>query len=159
MIADEEIHRHIDPGSTGCIAMIPEEGDIELYPLEKDTLLTMCQAWCMDDCFCVLEHVTSSPQMGVTSAFTFAEGFGFVQGVLAGFFISTQLVKPQVWKKFFGCICGKDVSPKDKKQKDYEVASRLFPTVDFRRTPRCKTIWFDAADAILLAEYGRRMYK
>ena len=137
--------------------MIPEEGDIEIYPLEKDTLLTMCQAWCMDDCFCVLEHVTSSPQMGVTSSFTFAEGFGFVQGVLAAFFIPTQLVKPQVWKKHFGCILGKDATTKEKKEKDLQVARRLFPHYDFRRTPRCKTPWYDAADAVLLAEYGRRL--
>ena len=146
-----------DPGCNGAIVMIPEEGDIEIYPLEKDTLLTMCQAWCMDDCFCVLEHVTSSPQMGVTSSFTFAEGFGFVQGVLAAFFIPTQLVKPQVWKKHYGCILGKDASTKEKKMRDYEVAHRLFPKVDFRRTERCKTIWFDAVDALLLAEYGRRL--
>lgn len=149
----------VDPGSTGCVAMITEDGEIELYPLETDTFPLLCQRWCMDDCFCILEHVTSSPQMGVTSAFTFGEGFGYVKGVLAGFFISTQLVKPQVWKKSFGCMLSRNATTKEKKQKDYEVASRLFPTVDFHRTPRCKTIWFDAADAILLAEYGRRMYK
>ena len=35
----------VDPGSTGSIAMIPEEGDIEIYPLENDILKQMCQAW------------------------------------------------------------------------------------------------------------------
>lgn len=149
----------IDPGANGSIAMIPEEGEIELCPLDKDLLRIRCNLWCMDECFCILEHVTSSPQMGVASAFSFGENFGFIQGMLEAFYMPYELVKPQKWKKAMSCLLGRDATPKQKKERDLEVAKRLFPQVSFRRTPRCKTDWYDAADAILLAEYGRRLYK
>ena len=136
--------------------MIPEDGEIEIYELTEDSLLETARAWCFDECVCAVEDVASSPQMGVKSAFSFGQGFGFIQGVLRANAMSYELVRPVKWKKVFSCQLGKDATTKEKKEKDYTVAKRLFPNVDFRRTPKCRTPWYDAADAVLLAEYARR---
>lgn len=137
--------------------MISEDGDVELYELTNENLKQKCREWNSDDCICCLEHVGSSPQMGVTSAFNFGDGFGQVKGILEALEIPYELVHPIKWKKLFSCTLGKSATTKEKKEKDLEVARRLFPHVDFKRTAKCKSPWYDAADAILLAEYGRRM--
>ena len=129
---------------------------MELYELDNDTLKQKCRDWQFDDCTCCLEDVSSSPQMGVKSAFSFGHSSGYIKGVLESHFIPYQLIRPATWKKEFGCNLSKSVPQKDKKAKDVEVCKRLFPTVSLRKTPRCKTDWPDAADAILMAEYARR---
>lgn len=50
----------------------------------------------------VLEDVTSSPQMGATSAFRFGQGYGAVQGVIAACGYRMELVRPAKWKKAMG---------------------------------------------------------
>ena len=137
--------------------MIPETGDIEIYELTDDNLIAKCKEWQDDECICAVEDVSSSPQMGVKSAFSFGENFGFIKGVLRANAIPHELVRPIKWKKAFSCQLGKDATTKEKKEKDYTVAKMLFPDVDFRRTPKCKTPWYDAADALLIAEYIRRI--
>lgn len=52
----------------------------------------------------VIEEVTSSPQMGVTSAFAFGELFGAVRALVAAFGIPVMRVRPQVWKSHFGLL-------------------------------------------------------
>lgn len=44
-----------------------------------------------------LEKVHSSPQMGVTSAFTFGENFGFWRGILKSWRCPYHLVRPSDW--------------------------------------------------------------
>jgi crossover junction endodeoxyribonuclease RuvC len=45
-----------------------------------------------------VEHVSSSPQMGVSSAFTFGRTYGEILGVLSAHFIPTTFVTPPMWK-------------------------------------------------------------
>lgn len=42
--------------------------------------------------------------MGVTSAFTFGKGYGFLLGMLAASGLSYELVTPQVWERKLGCL-------------------------------------------------------
>jgi Holliday junction resolvasome RuvABC endonuclease subunit len=46
-----------------------------------------------------LEHVSSSPQMGVTSAFTFGEGFGVLEAAVIAVGHRLHLVRPAAWKR------------------------------------------------------------
>lgn len=148
----------VDPGSEGAIAMIPEEGEIEIYELNRDNLLMVCRDWQWDECLCCVEDVASSPQMGVKSAFTFGHGSGFIEGVLSAMSMPYSLIKPAKWKTEFGCKLGKQASTKEKKARDIEVCKRLYPTVSLKRTPRCKTDSDGFADALLLATYAKRKF-
>lgn len=146
----------IDPGSNGAIAMIDEGGNVELYDLTDDTLITLCRNWLEDECICCVESVASSPQMGVRSVFTFGEGFGKIEMALMCFGIPFELVKPQKWKSEFGCNIAKSATTVQKKAKDIEVCKRLYPNVSLKRTDRCKTDSDGFADALLLATYAKR---
>ncbi len=98
--------------------------------------------------FCVVEHVNAMPGQGVTSCFSFGQNFGFILGLLTAFRIPYELVRPQRWKKEFGCTSDKNTS--------IAVAQRLFPGVDLRRTPKCTKPHDGISEALLLAEWGRR---
>ena len=51
-----------------------------------------------DECFAYLERVGATPQMGVTSAFTFGRGYGFLHGCLASLGIPYEEVLPNRWQ-------------------------------------------------------------
>ena len=99
--------------------------------------------------FCVVEHVNAMPGQGVTSCFSFGQNFGFILGLLTAFRIPYELVRPQRWKREFSCTSDKNTS--------IEVAKRLFPGVDLRRTPKCTKPHDGTCEALLMAEYARRI--
>lgn len=148
----------IDPGSKGSFAMIPAEGEIEIYPLEHDVLISKCREWQNDECVCCLEKVGVMPGQGIVSSGNFMKGVGYVQGVLESLNIPYQEILPSTWKKEFGCNLGKSVSYKDKKQADVDACRKLYPQITLRRTGRSKTDWSDAADALLMATYAKRKF-
>jgi len=98
--------------------------------------------------FCVVEHVNAMPGQGVTSCFSFGQNFGFILGLLTAFHIPYELVRPQKWKKEFSCTSDKNTS--------IEVAQRMFPGVDLRRTPKCQKPHDGICEALLMAEWGKR---
>lgn len=53
-----------------------------------------------------VERVGASPQMGVSSAFSFGQGYGLIHGVLTAFGVQTIAVEASVWKRRAGL--GKD---------------------------------------------------
>lgn len=95
----------------------------------------------------VMETVSSSPEMGVVSAFRFGEGFGILRGVLAG--LGAPYPKnayPNVWKSALSLTSNKDRSA--------ELAIKLFPewAPFFLKEKRDAGV----AEAALLAYYGTR---
>ena len=143
-----KVYLGIDPGKKGGIAVITEEGEIEAFPLDERVLHMQIQSLAFDDCVCCLEKVHAMPGQGVTSMFTFGEGYGFIRGMLAAYNIPYQEIQPQKWKKEFG-LSGEKAS-------SIEVAHRLFPTVSLKATERCRTDHDGMAEALLMAEYARR---
>lgn len=99
--------------------------------------------------FCVVEHVGAMPGQGVSSCFSFGRNFGFILGLLTAFRIPYELVRPQKWKREFSCTSDKNTS--------IEVAQRLYPGVDLRRTPKCVKPHDGICEALLMACYGQRM--
>ena len=100
--------------------------------------------------FCVLEKVHSMPGQGVSSSFSFGEGYGMWQGILATLGIPYELVTPQAWKKEM--MAGMGIKEKGASR---VRALELFPQMT-NILSRVKD--HGRADAILIAAYGRRRH-
>jgi crossover junction endodeoxyribonuclease RuvC len=97
-----------------------------------------------------LESVHSMPKQGVASSFTFGEGLGIWKGIIAARGFSLELPSPQRWKKAMMADMGKD------KDASRLKAIQLFPSM----APLLSRKKDDGrAEALLLAEYGRRLRK
>lgn len=100
--------------------------------------------------FCIVEQAQPMPKQGVKGVFTYGVGYGKILAVLEVLQIPFQTVSPVIWKKEFSLI------KKDKKA-SVKVAQQLFPKIEFY-TPRGRML-DGRAEALLLAEYGRRKYE
>ena len=149
------IYIGIDPGKNGGIACIGDgKNNSEAYPYSDDVLINslglVCTKCWQNDVIYYLANVDAMPKQGVSSTFNFGMNFGFIQGVLRAYGIPYELVTPQKWKKEFSCTSDKNTS--------IEVCKRLFPNVNLKATDRCKKDHDGMAEALLIAEYGRRHY-
>lgn len=135
----------IDPGVSGGIAFIWDRGyhavKMPETPQELAHLLRS-EAGDGNPRWAYVERVASSPKMGVVSAFTFGRGYGTILGVLAALQIPYDLVTPTVWQKAMGCLTRGDKNVSKGK------AAAMFPTLKVTHA---------LADALLIAEYARRM--
>ena len=142
----------IDPGKSGALATIEtlDAGNYAVNVLPFDEALYRERLRSFDGCkaVAVVERVGAMPKQGVTSMFNFGVNFGFIQGLLAACGIPFELVTPARWKKEFGVTADKNTS--------IEVAHRLFPDVDLRRTKLCRKPDDGVAEALLMAEFARR---
>ena len=91
-----------------------------------------------------LEHVTAMPGQGVTSMFRFGQNLGQWQGMLGGFGIRTELVRPQTWKASLKLTRSKTTS--------LEMARELWPE-NAEESFRLKK-HDGMAEAALIAKYG-----
>lgn len=151
-----DIYIGIDPGVNGGIAALSAGGTVlEVWKMPGsvsdlvDVLLSLRERTYTegDRVFAYLEKVHSGAfraqgaRMGVKSAFTFGQGLGRLEGVLAGVRIPYEDVLPARWQKSLGCLTHGD------KKVSYRHAQKLFPQVK---------VTYAIADALLIAEYGRR---
>lgn len=142
----------IDPGKSGGIAYIDTQDNISgTMPYSDTALIDLCRDASHDwgkEVVCCLEKVGAMPGQGVTSMFNFGQSYGYIRGVLESFGIPYQEITPQKWKKAFGL--------NSDKSKSVEVCRRLFPSADL--TPgKCKKPQDGLAEALLMAEYARRL--
>jgi hypothetical protein len=137
----------IDPGANGAIAWIDERGKscVEKMP---DTLQDLWELILdirrfepNEPCKAYLEAVSSSPQMGVVSSFSFGRGYGNLEMALTAAGIPFERVRPQVWQKALNCLT------KGSKNVTKQRAQELFPNI------KCTHA---VSDALLIAEYGKR---
>jgi crossover junction endodeoxyribonuclease RuvC len=97
-------------------------------------------------CICFMEKVgpargRDGRKQGVSSTFKFGVAYGFVRGVVVALKIPFHEVSPQKWQKAMGCMTRGD------KNVSKAAAQRLFPALKITHA---------VADALLIAEYGRR---
>lgn len=98
----------------------------------------------------ILENVHSMPKQGVASSFSFGQGLGMWQGIIAALGLPLEMPSPQRWKKEIMADQGKEKSAARFK------AIQLFPSL----AAQFSRVKDDGrAEAILLAEYGRRLRK
>lgn len=142
----------IDPGKTGAIAVMDDDGILclEQFNVDKyvDVLSYVGQSTSAKDIKVCLEKVGAMPGQGVVSMFNFGHNLGVIEGILSALRIPYQLVPPQTWKKEFSLT--------GDKAKSIEVCKKLFPWVDLRATERSRKPSDGLAEALLMAEYARR---
>lgn len=139
----------IDPGRGGAIAVIREDGSIATSVFNESAYRSVILSLAYNS-LAIVEDVHAMPKQGVTSMFNFGYNKGWIMGALFSCGVSAQLVSPQKWKRAFGLD--------NDKQKSIACASRLFPDANLFATPRCKKPHDGICEALLMAEYGRRMY-
>lgn len=150
----------IDPGFTGAIAIlkvIDGRADVKAVfdmPLREVNARPLVDAVKLTKIldvgarFVVIEQAQASPQMGVTSAFRYGEGYGTVCGVCAALGIRVIPAVPAVWKKHMQLDYHKDKS-RAKAQKMFPHQSVLFiQKKDHGR-----------AEASLLAAFGFKNFR
>ena len=134
----------LDPGKSGGIAWIMDgKPCVEKMPDTIQDLWDLIQDISMPtNCRAFIEQVGPMPKQGVTSCFTFGNGFGHLEMALTGNRIPFERVRPQVWQKSLGCLTKGDKNVSKRK------AQELFPELKVTHA---------TADSILIAEYGRRL--
>lgn len=144
------IYLGIDPGKSGAIGVQWDDGfPPNAIALSKTPVDVIEQLRDVADVgyvasIAIIEKVHSSPQMGVKSAFTFGQSYGWLLGVLDALRIPYEFVTPQKWQKAMGCLTGGD------KNVSKAAAQRLWPNLKITHAN---------ADALLIAEYCRRTHK
>lgn len=152
------IYIGIDPGITGAVAIIDGQ-EIEFHdtPVIRAEGKSRIDSLRCAEILCdlslirgtvIIERVHAMPKQGVTSMFTFGYGAGIWEGILAALKIRYQFATPQAWKKIM-------MAGEPKGQDSRLVARRLYPVQCEEALSRKKD--HGRADALLLAEYGRRM--
>lgn len=135
----------VDPGASGSIVCLVdgESSWIKLDSTERD-IWTALQTWDAEHVldFAFIERVHSMPKQGVSSSFKFGQSYGFLRGLLIASGIPFEEVTPQAWQKAMGCQSRGD------KNVTKARAQQLFPGVKITHAN---------ADALLIAEYGRRV--
>lgn len=100
-----------------------------------------------------VERAHPMPKQGASSGFNFGVTYGLICGIVVGLGIPYTVVSAVTWQKVM--LAGTPGT--DTKQRSIMAACRLFPTLDLRATERCRKLHDGMADALLIAEYGRRM--
>lgn len=160
----KNVYIGIDPGSVGCAVALDREGKfLSMIRFNSAThadiakFLREIVFHADGNVFCLLEQVGIMPGEGVSSAFTFGKNVGLIEGMLTALDIPYETKIPRTWQKLFGIQprfkpkkgeSGVEESKTEFKRRVRGYAERLFPDVKMTN---------DIADALLIAEAGRRM--
>lgn len=136
----------VDPGVSGSSVAILPSG--EIATLRHDATERDIADWFAEigkqEVFAMLEQVSAMPKQGVVSMFKFGQSFGLLRGLLIAGRVPFEMVTPVKWQSALKCRTGGNKNVTKAK------AQELFP--HHKWTHR-------TADAVLLAEYGRRLGK
>lgn len=140
----------IDPGKSGGIAVLSDEWQLVMPMPETEADIKEVIKQELDSAKekeqflrCYLEAVHAMPGQGVVSMFKFGMNYGIIRGILSALGISFETVSPAKWQRALGCLSKGDKNVTKRK------AQELFPLLK---------ITHKTADALLIAEYGRRMF-
>ena len=143
----------IDPGKSGGLAIIStghvlaKKGSVARVEKFGDKTLTdLYELFRNIDlvytAFCFIENVHAMPKQGVTSCFNFGKQYGGLLMLLTCFRIPFEKITPVRWQRALGCLSGGDKNVTKSK------AQELFPDLKITHA---------IADALLIAEFGRRV--
>jgi hypothetical protein len=155
----------IDPGLNGGLAFLRGQNDFLLIsmPLMPDRRVNGKQisfdlrrhSIVSERVIVVIEKSQSIRGQGITSAFNYGLNYGILLCCLQNSGLSFQEISPQKWKREFNLM-------KKEKEDSVSTAIQLFPAcVDqvrrLNKRDSGKSVIVDGlAEALLLAEYGRR---
>lgn len=104
---------------------------------------------------CFLEKVGAMPGQGVVSMFNFGRTFGVTESLLVANRIPYTLVHPATWsKEIHGKLAGNDPKIKSK-----AIIQDLYPHENLLASPRSKIPHLGLVDALLISEYGLRVFE
>lgn len=142
----------IDPGAHGGIAVLSDDGsvvEVAKMPTTPMDLLDFLSKY-KDDSFCILERVGGMPGNGGSAMFNFGKGYGHLQMALLALGIPTNDVTPNKWEKSFQLGSSGKYGKTEWKNRLKAKAQQLFPSLG-------RKITLATCDALLIAEYGRRL--
>jgi len=133
----------IDPGWSGGIAYIGKLGVVakSFTGQTEYDIWQMIVEHCHRDVICYMEKVHSMPAQGVASSFKFGHNYGFVRACVMSTLTPIIDVSPMKWQGALGCLT------KGNKNVTKARAQQWFPKMK---------VTHGIADALLIAEYGRR---
>lgn len=168
------IYIGIDVGKKGAIAFIADEIVVVSQPLtgkEPDEVMMRTHLqWALSEsistphAFIEQSRAMVRPRVnpktgkteilaqGARSAFNFGALYGLWRGMLVALKIPYEIVPPKTWQLLM--LAGENKS--DVKAASIRVAQRRWPGVSLLPTPRCRKPSDGMADALNIAEYGRR---
>lgn len=138
----------IDPGQSGALAVLEIKGEDEIYTLpfknetDRDIITTLINIKKSTQPKCYIENVHTMPKQGIVSAGKFMKNFGLLIGALYAIGFVFEFVAPQVWQRSLKCLS------KGNKNVTKTKAQQLFPGIKVTHA---------IADALLIAEYGKRI--
>jgi crossover junction endodeoxyribonuclease RuvC len=160
----------IDPGLSGAIALVDSRGEIlqiQTTPTVvikkgkgnrtiyvESSMVSILEA-CRTSGNLVmtgLENVHAMPGQGVTSMFSMGQGFGLWLGIISALRMPYTRIEPMTWKKIMG------IPSKSDKRESVVRALQLFPHANLMKTERSRVECDGKADALLIAEYIRRIH-
>lgn len=172
----------IDPGKSGAVAALKEDGAVDLCTLipiagnyiDAATLSDIIYeryAYC--NVVACLEKVSAMPGQGVSSTFNFGVSYGIIMGVLSSMTIPYYLVTPQAWRKDVLVGLPKQAKVKGQKKTDAERSQdrqvikqatidycrRAWPELSLLASPRSKKPHDGMADALCIAKYALNHYR
>lgn len=166
----------IDPGCEGFIAVMRADGERDFLPVKGCTYGGIAdflrELRSSGDVFCCMEDVHAVFGSAAGATFEFGRINGLLEGILVALCIPYQKVPPKTWQNAVWTHSDKvyvsrerkvrggevrSVSSVDTKRTSMNAAVRLFPDVDFRKSPRSRNLDDNKCDAMLVCEYGRRM--
>ena len=140
----------VDVGANGALAFLGE-GVTFVHPT-PDTrmdLVVLLEEYRPSISHAYVERARSSPQMGVTSAFSFGMSYERILATLTALRIQFSEVLPYTWQRGFMLkkSPGLGMSPTEKKRDHKRMAQEVFPKIK---------VTLQNCDALLIAEWGRR---
>lgn len=164
----------IDVGLDGYLAILGPKGYVRLEPApvvdtgkggrrryDLQAIVTLlCELGPVRErCFCMVEKQQPIPRQGSVPNFAVGFGLGIWLTALTAAKVPYDQVLSSVWKRRMGLIGQggtKAERRKDSKRRSIEKAQSMFPAVNLLPTARSRVPSSDMAEALLLAEYGRR---
>lgn len=135
----------IDPGYSGAAVALNRRGRpvhiVRFDQTERD-VIDAFEEIAASECFCMLEKVGAMPKDARKAAFKFGQSNGFIRCLLTAYRIPFETVGAGAWQQKMKC------RSKGDKNITKAAAQQLFPDT--------KVIHANA-DALLIAEYGRRL--
>ena len=164
----------IDPGMSGAVSIIGNNGT-EIYPMPltvtQDDIDSVTinrilrETEARGKTFVILEKAQAMTGQGVTGVFTYGKGYGKILAVLELSSVPFAEVHPTKWKKAAGLSIPKIKGEKDSERKkklkraSVDLALKLFPGERDRILGPRGGINDGIAESLLLADYGRRIYR
>ena len=144
----------IDPGTKGGIAVLSDDGFVLMarafYPEmpAKELGAWISEALEYKPRGVFLEKVGHKRGDGARGSFTFGGAYRLVEGILLGHGVKPRYVPPAFWQARLECLSGGNKTVTLKRAK-FLFGNQVGGSLDF-------TINHGTADALLIAEYGRR---